>query len=102
MAFQTVGHIRCLAVLAAVLGLGAPVEAAESIRVLMASDVHRLEVRADNAVWVTDGQSRSQPFKAALHIELRGAALLLNGTKVAGEQITLRAGDHDPSWSTQI
>ena len=95
MAFQTLGHLRRFAVLWAVLGLSAPVEAAESIRVLMASDVHRLEVRADSMVWVTDGQSRSHSFKNALHIELRGAALLLNGTKVAGEQITLRAGDHD-------
>jgi len=46
-------------------------------------------------VWVTDGQSRSHSYKTSLHIELRGAALLLNGTKVVGEQITLRAGDHD-------
>mgnify|MGYP003407038576 FL=1 len=77
MAFQTLGHLRRLAVLGAVLGMSAPVEAAESIRVLMASDVHRLEVRADSVVWVTDGQSRSHSYKTSLHIELRGAALLV-------------------------
>lgn len=95
MAISTLAPLRWLAVLWAVVGLYAPVEAAESIRVLMASEVHRLEVRADGVVWVTDGESRSHSYKSSLHIELRGTALLLNGTRVVGEQITLRAGDHD-------
>ncbi|ULA63807.1 MAG: SpoIID/LytB domain-containing protein [Nitrospira sp.] len=95
MAFQALGQYLRLVALGTILGMSAPVEAAESIRVLMASDVQRIEVRADNVLWVTDGQSRSYSFKNALHIELRGAALLLNGTKVAGEQLTLRAGDRD-------
>ncbi|MDP3089469.1 MAG: SpoIID/LytB domain-containing protein [Nitrospira sp.] len=99
MAIQTIGHLRRLAGLWAVCGavftLSAPVQAAESIRVLMASDVHRLDVRAESAVWLTDGQSRSHSYNTALHIELRGAALLVNGTRVAGEQFTLRAGEHD-------
>ena len=88
---DTAGYIRRVVK----IEMGAPVEAAESIRVLMASDVHRLEVRADNVVWVTDGQRRSQAYKSSLHIEVRGAALLLNGTRMAGEQMTLRAGEHD-------
>lgn len=99
MAVQTLGFLRRFvvlgAILVAVLECSLPAEAAESIRVLMASDVHRLDVRAESAVWVTDGQSQSQAFKTALHIELRGTTLLLNGTKMAGEQMTLRAGDHD-------
>lgn len=99
MALQAVGHLRRLAGLWAVFGvvfaLSAPVQAAESIRVLMASDVHRLDVRADSAVWLTDGQSRSYLYNTALHIELRGTAFLVNGTRVVGEQITLRAGEHD-------
>jgi len=95
MAFQALRQLRRLVVLGAVFGLSVSVEAAESIRVLMASDVYRIEVRADNVVWATDGQNRSHSFKSSLHVELRGATLLLNGTKVAGERITLRAGDHD-------
>ncbi|MEC4888661.1 MAG: SpoIID/LytB domain-containing protein [Nitrospira sp.] len=70
-------------------------EAAESIRVLLASDVHRLEARAETVLWVTDAQDRAHPFKSALHIEVRGATFLINGTRVAGERVTLRAGDHD-------
>jgi len=99
MVVQTIGHLRRLAgpwaVFGVVFALSTPVQAAESIRVLMASDVHRLDVRAESVVWVTDGQSRSHSFKASLHIELRGAALLVNGTRVVGEQLTLRAGEHD-------
>jgi stage II sporulation protein D len=99
MAVQTLGHLRRLAGLWAVFGvvfvLSTPVQAAESIRVLMASDVHRLDVRAESVVWLTDGQSRSHSYSTVLHIELRGAALLVNGTRVAGEQLTLRAGEHD-------
>lgn len=95
MAIQTVGQFLRLAVLVTVLGLSASAEAAESIRVLMASDIHRLDVRADSVVWVTDGQSRSHSVQSSLHIELRGASLLVNGTRVIGEQLTLRAGDHD-------
>lgn len=99
MAVQALGHLRRLAGLWAVFevifALSTPVQAAESIRVLMASDVHRLDVRAESAVWLTDGQSRSHSYNTVLHIELRGAALLVNGTRVAGEQLTLRAGEHD-------
>ncbi|SPP63404.1 SpoIID/LytB domain-containing protein [Nitrospira lenta] len=99
MAIQTLGYVRRLAVLWVLFGgivaLSAPVQAAESIRVLMASEVHRLDVRAESVVWLTDGQSRSQSYNTVVHIELRGAALLVNGTRVAGEQLTLRAGEHD-------
>ena len=99
MAVQTVRHLRrspgLWAVFGVIFALSTPVQAAESVRVLMASDVHRLDVRADSAVWLTDGQSRSHSYNTALHIELRGAAFLVNGTRVVGEQITLRAGEHD-------
>jgi stage II sporulation protein D len=69
--------------------------AAQSIRVLLASDVQRLEVRADKTIWVTDADDRGHFFRSSLRIEVRGPALLLNGTRVTGDQITLRAGDQD-------
>ncbi len=90
---------RPLAVLLALLGLGclwpAPSGAAQSIRVLLASDVQRLELRADGTIWVTDADDRGHFFKSALRIEVRGPAMLLNGMRVTGEQLTLRAGEHD-------
>ena len=70
-------------------------DAAQSIRVLLASDVQRLDIRADKTIWVTDAEDRGHFFRSSLRVEVRGPALLLNGTRVAGDQITLRAGDRD-------
>ena len=70
-------------------------EAAESIRVLLASEVQRLEVRADQTIWVTDAQDRAHFFRGSIRIDVRGPAMVINGTRVSGDQLTLRAGDHD-------
>ena len=70
-------------------------ESAQSIRVLLASDVQRLEVRAEQTLWVTDAQDRAHFFRSSLRIEVRGSALLLNGTRVNGDQLAIRAGDQD-------
>jgi stage II sporulation protein D len=70
-------------------------DAAQSIRVLLASDVQRLDIRADKTIWVTDADDRGHFFRSSLRVEVRGPALLLNGTRVIGDQITLRAGDRD-------
>ncbi len=72
-----------------------PAEAAQSIRVLLASDVQRLELRADQTIWVTDDQDRAHFSRSALRIEVRGQALLVNGSRMTGDHLTLRAGDHD-------
>lgn len=73
----------------------APAEAAQSIRVLLASDVQRLELRADQTIWVTDDQDRAHFSRSSLRIEVRGQALLLNGSRMTSDHLTLRAGDHD-------
>ncbi|MDH4098401.1 MAG: hypothetical protein OEU87_08810, partial [Nitrospira sp.] len=56
---------QCCAGLAAfALGMGclatSEAQAAPSIRVLLASDVQRLEVQADQVLWATDAQDRAQ------------------------------------------
>lgn len=76
-------------------GLPARSDAAQSIRVLLASDVQRLEVRADHTIWVTDAQDRGHFFRSSLRIDVRGPAMLLNGMRVTGDQLTLRAGEQD-------
>lgn len=89
----------CAGVVGMVVGLGCavapPAQSAQSIRVLLGSDVQRLEVRAENTIWVTDAQDRAHFYRSFLRIEVRGQAMLLNGARVAGDQLTLRAGDHD-------
>jgi stage II sporulation protein D len=72
-----------------------PAESAQSIRVLLASDVQRLELRAEKTIWVTDAQDRAHVFQSSLRIEVRGPAVLLNGTRIQADHVTLRAGDHD-------
>lgn len=100
MAISTLGRLQRAVLVGGLAGLCVfgtmpAAEAAESIRVLLASEVNRLEARADTVLWVTDAQDRAYPFKSALHVEVRGNTFFVNGTRVAGAQITLRAGDHD-------
>lgn len=72
-----------------------PASASSSIRVLLASDVQRLDVRAEQILWVRDDRDRARSYKKTLRIEVRGRTLLLNGAPVAGGQVTLRAGERD-------
>lgn len=89
----------CAGLAVAAIGAGClaatPVQAAPAIRVLLAMDVQRLEVQADQVMWATDALDRAQPHRSLLRIELRGATILLNGSPAAGDQVTLRAGDQD-------
>ncbi|NJN36378.1 MAG: SpoIID/LytB domain-containing protein [Nitrospiraceae bacterium] len=89
----------CAGLAVAAIGAGClaatPVQAAPAIRVLLAMDVQRLEVQADQVMWATDAHDRAQPHRSLLRIELRGATILLNGSPAAGDQVTLRAGDQD-------
>lgn len=89
----------CAGLVVAAIGAGClaatPVQAAPAIRVLLAGDVQRLDVQADQVMWATDAQDRAQAHRSLLRIELRGATILLNGSPAAGDQVTLRAGDQD-------
>ena len=89
----------CAVVVGLAMGLGCavapPAQSAQSIRVLLASDVQHLEVRAENTIWVTDAQDRAHFYRSSIRIEVRGQAMLLNGARVAGDQLMLRAGDQD-------
>ncbi len=89
----------CIGLVGVAMGLGcvvaAPVHAAPSIRVLLASDVQRLEIRTDNVIWVADERDQARPYWAKLRLEVRGQAILLNGSRIDGEKITLRAGEQD-------
>lgn len=90
-------YCACLAAAAIVGGclVTTPVQAAPAIRVLLASDVQRLEVQADQVMWATDAQGRAQIHRSVLRIELRGHGIFLNGAPAAGDHVTLRAGDQD-------
>ena len=69
--------------------------AAPSIRVLLASDVQQMELQADHVIWATDARDRARMYRSSVRIEVRGQDLVLNGTRVSGDHVTLRAGDQD-------
>jgi stage II sporulation protein D len=89
----------CAGLAAFALGMGclamSPAQAASSIRVLLASDVQRIEVQAEQVLWATDAQNRAKAYRSLVRIELRGHAILLNGSPAAGDQVVVRAGDQD-------
>lgn len=70
-------------------------QAAQSIRVLLASDVRQLEVYTDQTLWVTDERDQAWAYRSALRIKAQGQVLLLNGKPVASDQLMVRAGSHD-------
>lgn len=68
---------------------------APSIRVLLASDVERMELRADGVIWATDALDRAQMYRSSVQVDVRGQALVLNGTRIPGDSLTLGAGHQD-------
>jgi stage II sporulation protein D len=69
------------------------VEAAESLRVLLSADVPRLDVRADNPLWVMDAKGSTQTLRAPVQVVAAEAGFLLNGVRMQTEQLTLRGGE---------
>ncbi len=71
------------------------VSAAQSIRVLLASEVQQLEVRTTGIIWMTDEHEQAQSFQSTLRVHVHGSDLLANGARVAGNRVLLRAGEQD-------
>ncbi|HKY73648.1 MAG TPA: SpoIID/LytB domain-containing protein [Nitrospira sp.] len=87
---------RMLVALAAclLLAIGASVaEGAQSIRVLLAADVDKLDVQAEGAVWLTDSSRHGRAIRSGAHITVYGKGFLVNGVRMSHERLTLRAGD---------
>lgn len=68
-------------------------EGAQSLRVLLSADVHRLDVRAEGAVWVTDASRQGRAMHSGVHIVPYGKGFLVNGIRMPHERLTMRAGD---------
>jgi stage II sporulation protein D len=78
-------------ILFAVAASGA--EGAQSIRVLLSADVHKLDVQADGAVWLTDASRHGRAIRSSAHITVHGKGFLVNGIRMAHERLTMRAGE---------
>jgi stage II sporulation protein D len=68
-------------------------EGAQSIRVLLSADVHKLDVQADGAVWLTDSSRHGRAIRSNAHITAHGKGFLVNGIRMAHERLTMRAGE---------
>jgi stage II sporulation protein D len=73
--------------------MAAPAEGAQSIRVLLSSDVTKLEVHAEGAVWLTDSSRHGRAIRSNAHITPQGKGFLVNGVRMVHERLTLRAGE---------
>lgn len=69
--------------------------AAPSIRVLLASEVQRVELHADNVIWATDERGLARMYRSSVRVGVRREKVMLNGSPVAGDRVTFRAGDQD-------
>jgi stage II sporulation protein D len=70
------------------------VQGAQSIRVLLSADVHKLDVQADGAVWLTDASRHGRAIRSGAHITAHGKGFVVNGVRMAHERLTMRAGEH--------
>lgn len=87
------GVCRAILAGACLLSLSSEVEAAESLRVLLSADVPRLDVRADNPLWVMDAKGSTQALRGPVQVVAAEAGFLLNGVRMQTEQLTLRGGE---------
>lgn len=69
--------------------------ATPSIRVLLASEVQRVELHADNVIWATDERGLARMYRSSVRVGVRREKVMLNGSPVAGDRVTFRAGDQD-------
>ena len=65
-------------------------QAAQSIRVLLSSDVHKLDVQSEGAVWLTDSSRQGRAIRSSAHIIPHGKGFLVNGVRMSHERLTLQ------------
>lgn len=90
--FAGAGLLSLLGLVTGGLIAGGTAHAAPAIRVLLASDVQWVEVRAFDVLWVTDERGSARLYRRAnVRVERREQSLFVDGVPVAGDQLTLRA-----------
>ncbi|TKB67035.1 MAG: SpoIID/LytB domain-containing protein [Nitrospira sp.] len=75
------------------LGLSSGVEAAESIRVLLAAEVLRLDIRSDGPLWATDVNGRGQTLRASVQVLAADKGFFVNSVRMQTDQLTIHGGE---------
>ena len=78
---------------ACLLGLSSGVEAAESIRVLLAAEVLRLDIRSDGPLRATDVKGRGQTLRASVQVLAADKGFFVNGVRMQTDQLTIHGGE---------
>ncbi|MDF0645079.1 MAG: SpoIID/LytB domain-containing protein [Nitrospira sp.] len=65
-------------------------QAAQSLRVLLATDVVKLDVQSSSPVWVSDSTRRGRAVRPVIRIVPSGKGLVVNGVRMMREQLTLQ------------
>ena len=68
-------------------------EGAQSIRVLLSADVHKLDVQVEGSVWLTDSSRQGRAIRSNARIIPYGKGFLVNGIRTVHERLTMRAGE---------
>lgn len=68
-------------------------EGAQSIRVLLAADVHKMDIQAEGAVWVADSSRQGRAIHSTVRVIPYGKGFLVNGVRMAHERLTLSGGE---------
>ncbi|HSL04094.1 MAG TPA: SpoIID/LytB domain-containing protein [Nitrospiraceae bacterium] len=87
------GLCQAIAAGAFVLVLSSGGEAAQSIRVLLSSDVLGLDMRADSPLLVKDAKGHSLTLRAPVQVAAAETGFLLNGVRMQTDQLTLQGGE---------
>lgn len=65
-------------------------EAAQSLRVLLATDVVRLDIQSSSSVWVSDSTRYGRAVRPVVQIVPSGKGFSVNGVRTVREQLTLQ------------
>ncbi len=67
-------------------------EAAQSLRVLLASDVLKLEAQAEGSVWVGDASRHGRAVRSTVRIAPAGKGFVVGGVRTTQSHLTLKGG----------
>lgn len=65
-------------------------QAAQSLRVLLAADVVKLDIQSNSSVWVSDSTRHGRAVRPLIRIAPSGKGFVVNGVRMIREQLTLQ------------
>ncbi|WP_455389057.1 SpoIID/LytB domain-containing protein [Petrachloros mirabilis] len=68
-------------------------EGAQSIRVLLSENVHKMDVQADGAIWVADSSRQGRAIHSRVRVIPYGKGFLVNGVRTVHDRLTINGGE---------